>query len=66
MTAQQVIEAVIAAGGVGGGVKAITTLTRLTIAVETAAEKIAAIVADHDKTKVQVADHEKRLDKGGL
>lgn len=66
MSAQQVIELVIAAGGVGGLIKGVASLTRLTVAVETVAAKIDALVTDHDKTKATVADHEKRLDKGGL
>lgn len=66
MTVTQVVELIAAAGGAGGGIKAIATLTRLTIAVETAAERITALVKDHAETKATVQDHENRLNRGGL
>ena len=52
-------------GGGGGGV-AIARLTRLAVAVETMAERIAAVAGDVAKTGQQVQDHENRLNKGGL
>ena len=66
MSTQQVIELVLGAGGGAGAIKALITLTRLAVAVETAAEKIDAIVNDHDKTKARVDELQSRLDRGGL
>lgn len=65
MTITQAVELVIGAGGVGGGIKAITTLTRLAVAVETAADKIARLIERQDKTEAAVADHEHRLNRAG-
>lgn len=66
MTAAQVVELVVGAGGAGGMVKAIATLTRLTVAVETAATKIAAVIERQEKTEAAVQDHEVRLARGNL
>lgn len=52
--------------GSGGGGAAIAKLTRLAVAVEEAAEKIAAIAGAVAKTGEQVADHENRLNKANL
>lgn len=66
MNATQVIELIIGAGGVGGGIKAVSTLTRLTVAVEGAAEKIAKLIERQEHTEATVQDHEIRLAKGKL
>lgn len=44
---------------IGGGIVAVSKLTRIAVAVEQGAEAIKAVAA-------KVEDHEKRLSKGGL
>lgn len=52
--------------GGGGGGTAIAKLTRLAVAVEVVAEKIARVADDVTDTNKQVADHENRLNKANL
>lgn len=59
MTIGQVFGVIIGAGGVGGSVKVIGQLTRIAIAIE-------GLVKWRDKTDEQLAEHQHRLDKGGL
>ena len=59
MTAQNVIELIGLAIGGGGGAQLVSKLTRLAVAVE-------SLVESHKKLTETVADHEKRLGKGGL
>lgn len=58
-----VIALIVGGGGAGAG---IAKLTRLAIAVETMAEKIADVAGKVAKTGEQVQDHENRLNKANL
>lgn len=59
MTIVQGVELIIGAGGVGGGAKVIGQLTRIAVAIE-------GLVKWREKTDAQLAEHQQRLDKGGL
>jgi len=52
--------------GGGGGGAAIAKLTRLAVAVENFAEKVASVAGDVAKTGEQVQDHENRLNRANL
>jgi hypothetical protein len=52
--------------GGGGGGAAIAKLTRLAVAVEVVADKIATVAADGAATSAKVQDHENRLNRAKL
>ena len=59
MTAVQIVEMVIGAGGIGGAMKIIGQLTRIAVAIE-------SIVEWRKATDAKLEDHQSRLDRGGL
>jgi len=50
----------------GGGGVVVAKLTRIAVAAETLADKIADVAGDVAKVGETVQDHENRLNKGGL
>lgn len=66
MDLTQVVELIATAGGIGGGVKAITKLTRIAVAVEGLVSRLDKVVEKQETTDKTVQDHEIRLGKAGL
>lgn len=50
----------------GGGTVGVSKLTRIAVAVEVLADKIATVAGDVAKTGAAVQDHENRLNKANL
>jgi hypothetical protein len=59
MSGTEIIELIIGAGGIGGGVKIVGQLTRIAVAIE-------GLVEWKKATDDKLAEHQSRLDKGGL
>lgn len=66
MTIAQAVELVLGAGGVGGGINAVAKMTRVAVAVELLTEKIGSVIERQGQTDKTIAEHQSRLDKGGL